>query len=110
MDRAHEFLNLFAILADPELPRPVGEHRFHADRRWRFDAAWPDLLVAVEIEGLVRRGPARHQTISGYTADAEKYNAATMLGWRVLRYTNRDLRSRPVQIIDEVSAMLRDAQ
>jgi hypothetical protein len=52
---------------------------------WRFDFAWPDLLVALEIEGSLRRG--RHTSPKGFTEDCRKYNAATLLGWRVYRVT-----------------------
>ena len=58
------------------------EYKFHPDRKWRFDFAFPSIKIAVEVEG---RG--RHQSFSGFEADAEKYNAAIKLGWRVLRYT-----------------------
>jgi hypothetical protein len=30
---------------------------------------------------------ARHTTVTGYTKDCEKYNAATLMGVKVLRYT-----------------------
>jgi hypothetical protein len=61
---------------------PVAEHRFAPPRRWRFDWAWPDLLIAVEINGGVwSRG--RHVRGKGYLADLEKINAAQALGWRV---------------------------
>ncbi len=33
------------------LPKPAREYRFHRERRWRFDFAWPDYKVAVEVEG-----------------------------------------------------------
>jgi very-short-patch-repair endonuclease len=63
----------------------VREYRFDIQRRWRFDFAWPSQKLAVEIEGGVwSRG--RHTRGAGYVADLEKYNAATLLGWQVLRY------------------------
>ena len=71
------------------IPAPVPEYRFHPVRKWRFDYAWPASRVAVEVEGIFYRagqGKSRHQTGKGYAADMEKYNAATELGWRVLRY------------------------
>ena len=37
------------------LPPPVAEHRFHETRRWRFDFAWPDHRVALEIAGGVKQ-------------------------------------------------------
>ena len=64
------------------------EYRFHPTRKWRFDLACPDRMVAVEIEGIVWRGEVgRHQRAKGYQSDCEKYNEALILGWRVLRVT-----------------------
>jgi very-short-patch-repair endonuclease len=68
------------------LPAPVREFRFHPVRKWRFDFCWPDKKLAVEIEGAIWvRG--RHTRGSGFAQDAEKYNAAALAGWRVLRFT-----------------------
>ena len=76
------------------LPAAETEHAFHPTRRWRFDFAWPDKMVAVECEGGVySRG--RHTRGSGFTADCEKYSAAAMLGWRVLRFTTEQLMKNP---------------
>ena len=74
-----------------KIPAPVREFRFHSARRWKFDYAWPDLKIAVEQEGITyKRGDyragGRHTSISGFTKDLEKYNAATAAGWRVLRF------------------------
>lgn len=60
-------------------------------RDWRFDFAWPDSLVALEIEGAPGRG--RHTTAKGYADDCRKYNAATLLGWRVYRVVGAMVRS-----------------
>ena len=63
---------------------PVSEYRFHPERRWRFDFAWVEEMVAVEMEGI--GGKSRHRTYPGYKGDLEKYNQATLLGWSVLRF------------------------
>lgn len=64
---------------------PEREFRFHPKRRWRFDFAFPEFLLAVEIEGGIwTRG--RHNRPTGFSGDCEKYNAAALLGWMVLRY------------------------
>ena len=63
----------------------IAEHRFHETRQWRFDVAIPSLKIAIEYEGIMSR-KSRHTTVTGYTKDCEKYNAATIAGWRVLRY------------------------
>lgn len=31
-----------------KLPAPEREYRFDPERRWRFDFAWPDQMLAVE--------------------------------------------------------------
>jgi very-short-patch-repair endonuclease len=70
----------------------VREHRFHPERKWRFDFAVPDLRVAIEIEGGTWIA-GRHTTGSGFAKDCAKYNAATLLGWRVLRFTTDMVRT-----------------
>lgn len=66
------------------------EYQFDAVRRWRFDFADVGRRVAIEIEGGLHGG--RHTKAAGYVADCEKYNAATMAGWRVIRLTTAHLR------------------
>lgn len=63
----------------------VAEYKFHETRKWRFDIAIPSMKVAIEYEGIMSR-KSRHTTVTGYTKDCEKYNAATIAGWRILRY------------------------
>ncbi len=62
------------------------EVQFAKPRRWRFDIAYPAHKVAVEVEGGVWSG-GRHTRGKGFTGDCEKYNAAILAGWRVLRFT-----------------------
>ena len=72
----------------------VLEYRFHPVRKWRFDAALRHngLMVAVEMDGgLFVRG--RHSRGAGIVKDMEKLNAATLLGWRVLRYTPQQIKA-----------------
>lgn len=75
------------------LPQPERQVRFHPTRGWRLDFGWPELRLAVEVEGLVPGGKGRHQTIGGMTADLVKYNEALCLGWRVLRVSQAQVRS-----------------
>lgn len=71
-----------------DLPEPAREFRFALPRRWRFDFAWPDRMLAVEIEGGIW-SQGRHTRGAGFAADCEKYNLATLMGWRVLRFTGQ---------------------
>jgi hypothetical protein len=74
------------------LPEPVTEHRFHDKRRWRFDYAWIEQRVALEVEGGVWVG-GRHTSGAGFVKDMEKYNAAACLGWRIIKCQPRQLLS-----------------
>ena len=86
------------------LPVPEQEYKFHLGRDWRFDFAWPDKMLAVEVEGGTRNN-GRHNRHDGYQKDCEKYNSAQLLGWRVLRYTGEMVKSGVA--IDQVSKAIR---
>ena len=98
------------------LPQPATEFRFHPKRQWRFDLAFVEMRLAVEIEGGVfaRKGAkkcetcgeipkGRHATATGMMGDIEKYNAATSLGWRLIRVTPQMVdKGEAVQVIVNV--------
>ena len=75
-----------ALCKGAGLPVPVTEHRFHPERKWRFDLAWVPQKVALEVEGGAWTG-GRHTRGAGFIKDMEKYNEANALGWSVLRCT-----------------------
>jgi hypothetical protein len=65
------------------LPAPVTEHRFHPERKWRFDFAFPTVGVAVEVQGGIwTRG--RHTRGAALKLEWEKLNTAAAMGWRIL--------------------------
>jgi len=113
-DLEQKFLDVWMAYTTTKLigfDPPVREFRFVPPRRWRFDFAFPNRKVAVEIEGLVskwnRHEQGHHQTTEGYRSDCEKYREASKLGWLVLRYTGQELVQRPVQIVEEVVEVLK---
>lgn len=65
------------------------EHVFHPTRKWRFDFSVESLMLAIEYEGIFSE-KSRHTTITGFIEDCLKYREAAKLGWKVLRYTNKD--------------------
>ncbi len=69
------------------LPPLAREHRFCADRKWRFDFALVEQQIAVEVDGGTRQN-GRHNRAAGYAKDAEKINAAQGLGWTVFRFSD----------------------
>lgn len=75
------------------LPDPVREYKFHPDRRFRTDFAWPSKKLLVEVEGGIWMKKGRHTSGKGYESDCTKYNEATLLGYRVLRFTGNMVKS-----------------
>jgi very-short-patch-repair endonuclease len=86
----------------PDLPTPNTEWLFMAKRRFRFDLAWPQRMIAVEFDGgqWVAHG-GRHNRDS----DRDKLNLAAALGWRVLRFSNQQFEADPVACL----ALIRQA-
>ncbi len=78
----------------------VQEYRFHPTRKWRFDFAIPTHKIALEVEGGVWTG-GRHISPKGFLGDMEKYNTATIMGWRVVRTTPQELCSaRTIKMLE----------
>lgn len=95
-----------AQCASAGLPQPVREHAFALPaRRWRFDFAWVDGMVALEVEGGAFAGGA-HTRGAHFRSDCEKYNEATRRGWRVLRCLPEQLnRLATVDLVRDVLAL-----
>jgi hypothetical protein len=73
-----------------KLPEPVAELRFAPPRRWRFDWAWPEQKLALEVQGgLFSNG--RHVRGAALLKEHEKLNAAAARGWRVMFTTPQDM-------------------
>ena len=72
------------------LPIPAPELRFHPTRKWRFDFAFPEQKVALEVQGGVWTN-GRHTRGAALLKEHEKLGHAAALGWRVLFCTPADL-------------------
>ena len=99
---------LFAFqIRTAKLPEAEREHKFHGRRKWRLDFAWPDMKLAVEIEGGVFSG-GRHTRGTGFEADCEKYNCLSEMGWTLLRYTPRFVRNG--EALKQVESVIRQRE
>lgn len=74
------------------IPPSVKEHLFakESGRKWRFDHAWLDAKLALEVQGGLFRG-GRHVRGAALLKEHEKLNAAAILGWRILYCSPREL-------------------
>lgn len=81
-----------AFFEGQKLPLFVREHIFDSrtERKWRFDFAWLEEKVALEVEGGIWIAGG-HSRGSGVAKDMAKYNSAVLLGWKVLRCQPKEL-------------------
>ncbi len=99
-DKADIFHHYWITLAPFNVPMPVREFLFAKEshkRKWRFDFAWIDKKVAVEVDGNAwqTKGGGRH----GTDDDRDKMNTAVALGWRVLRFSPQQLENDPLKCL-----------
>ena len=76
-------------------------------RDWRFDVAIPEYQIAVELDGGTWI-QGRHSRGAGVISDMDKINAATVRGWRVLRYTHTN--HSLTQIMADISTLIHKDQ
>ena len=68
------------------------EFEFHPKRKWRADFHIVGKKILVEVEGGIWSG-GRHTRGKGYIGDMEKYNAAVVMGYQVLRFSTEQVKS-----------------
>ena len=68
-------------------------------RKFRADFAFPDAMLLVEIEGGSFTN-GRHNRGYGFELDCEKYNIATLMQWRLFRFsTDMVMRGEAIDIV-----------
>ena len=83
------------------------ESYFHPDRKWRADFHLIGKKILVEVEGGIwMPGGGRHTRAKGYLGDMEKYNAATMMGYQVIRFSTDQVKSG--HAIQQIEKMVGD--
>ena len=68
------------------------EFKFHHKRKWKADFLITGKQILVEVEGGIWSG-GRHTRGKGYIGDMEKYNAAVMMGYQVIRFSTEQVKS-----------------
>ena len=100
MSKIKPAVSMAIQLTADKFPPWEKEIRFHVPRagqkkrQWRFDFAWPEIKVALEVEGgTFAAGKSRHTTGIGYGKDCEKYSVAAIQGWIVVRVDTKMIKS-----------------
>jgi hypothetical protein len=65
----------------------VSQHTFHPTRQWKFDFAFPEVKIAIEIQGV---GPG-HTSPKGILNDHAKNFEAVRYGWTTIYLMNKML-------------------
>jgi len=80
---------MFALQCEQAgFPAPLREYAAVPGRRFRWDFAWTDARVLVEINGGTYAHMG-HSTGSGIARDYEKSNLAMLAGWRTFVFDRR---------------------
>ena len=83
----------------------IAEFKFCKTRRFKSDYYIPELKLLIEKEGGIYTGKA-HGSITGILRDIEKYNLATILGYKILRYQPKDLMSyKTIEDINKIKGL-----
>lgn len=85
------------------LPMPVFQHEVRDGARVvaRVDFAYPDRMLAIEVDGL-----SAHASADALQRDLARQNALVALGWKVLRYTWPDVVRRPASVAAAIRSVL----
>jgi very-short-patch-repair endonuclease len=90
------------VVRREELPQP--QYQFWVEvegKRFRIDAAWPDVGLAVEVDGWESRN-----TRLAFQNDTDRQNAITLEGWMFIRFTWTDVVRRPGYVARRISQAL----
>lgn len=106
-DKAPMFFTAWALVQknNPRWPPPEPEYKMLiGEKKWRFDWAWPNFAVAVEVDGgQWAPGGGRHARDS----DRDKHNAATAKDWLVFHFSPDQLEAAPAQCVELVIEALK---
>lgn len=94
-------LRLLLVLAG--LPRPQVQWVVQDERARRavwLDLAYPDRMIGIEYEG------AHHLTEDGVLRDTGRYTGLVDRGWRIYRYTKREIFGEPETIVAQITRAL----
>jgi len=87
-----------------KMEAPIKEYKVFPDRRFRIDYCWPDIMLAIELEGgiyphyriITNQSTGKKERIlstvgghtsgKGYESNLYKYNRMAVDGWTLLRY------------------------
>lgn len=94
---------MLRICRDHSLPMPICQFEVRLGRRLlgRVDFAFPELRLAMEVDGY-----ERHASLEAFQHDRARQNDLVAAGWTVLRFTWDDVRQRPEWVAGAILRVL----
>jgi very-short-patch-repair endonuclease len=106
----HELLDsdlearLLRAIIDAGLPAPIPQFQVAIGAaRYRLDFAYPTERLAIEGDGF-----AFHAGREQFENDRRRQNDLVLAGWRILRFTWRQVCGEPVGVAQQIAAALRE--
>lgn len=85
------------LIAKAGLPQPVCELVVGCHGEYRLDFCWPELMLAIEVEGWMY-----HSSFAAFYGNKSRRNALVVEGYTILEYTWKHVTSTPSAFIREV--------
>jgi hypothetical protein len=80
-------IQFFDLFIEHGLPPPETQVRPHPTIQWRFDFAWPNKMLAIEVQGYGRG----HTSYVSMLKDYAKHNYSVSEGWTLLYLMSENL-------------------
>lgn len=71
-------------------------------RKFSLDIAIPSLKIAIEVDGWQYHGKYKES----HTRDRERQNLLTLAGWRILRYTAKQINESIESCVSEIESLV----
>ena len=99
----------WAQIVEAGIPRPIRQFEFAKciGRKYRSDYGWVDEKLLVELDGGLYIG-GRHSTGIGRENDMERDAISCALGWKLMRFSPRHVRSGWALAMTKVALGLQD--
>jgi len=93
------------LLVRHGLPQPVLHHVVSLSCGLDFELDWsyPDLQVGLEVDGY----GVHLRSLAAFEHDRARRNELEIEGWVIMNFSRRQISSRPRQVVDQVTRMLR---
>ena len=97
---------MLALITANDLPMPTLQMPlpWRSPVKGRVDFAYEDARVIIECDGR-----SWHTTMEAFESDRRRDNLAQLNGWRVLRFTWKDLTENPARVLDQITQAIRQA-